>query len=80
MVRTIIAISEDDQRWLNEYSHKHHCPKTKIVREALGEYRRKQELQGLSYKEIIEKTSGIGKGHFSDAVKYVRKVRSEWEK
>jgi len=80
MKRTIISLSDDDQKWLDEYSQKKHYPKVKIIREALGEFRRKQQLQGLSYKEIIEKTSGIGKGHFGDAVKYVRKIRSEWER
>ena len=80
MTRTIISLSDEDQRWLNEFSRHKQCPKAKIIREALGEYRRKQQLQGMSYKQIIEKTSGIGKGHFGDAVKYVRKIRSEWDK
>ena len=79
MIRTIISINDDDQRWLNEHSRKCHCPKTKIIREAIGEYRRKQQLQGLSYKEIIKKTCGIDRGRFGDAVKYVRAIRSEWE-
>ena len=80
MKRTIISIHEDDERWLNEYSRKHHCPRTKVIRDALGEYRRKHQLQGLSYKEIIKKTCGLGKGRLGDAVKYVREIRSEWER
>jgi len=80
MKRSIISLSSEDQSWLDEYSRKNHCPKSKVVREALGEFRRKHQLQGLSYKEIIQKTSGIGKGHFGDAVKYVRQIRSEWDK
>ena len=80
MTRTIVSLTEEDQRWLNEYSHDQRCPKARIIREALGEYRRRKQLAGLSYKEIIQKTAGIGKGRFGNAVKYVRQLRAELEK
>ena len=79
MTRTIITISEEDKKWLSRISRQRKQSVAQTIRNAIAELKR-QEGGKLSYKEVLDLTFGIGKGHYGDGVEYQRKLRAEWEK
>lgn len=76
MVRTVIAIDDNDKRWLDQMAKQQHMSMTALVRVAIHRYRVETESQP-SFDELLAETRGIWtKG---DALKYQNKLRNEWE-
>lgn len=74
-MRTIITISETDQKWLDSYSRGHKLSRAEAIRRALKEF--KQRHQQDTYKKAVEKTFGSWSGQNGDALEYVRQLRQD---
>ena len=77
MVRTLISISAQDKRWLEEHAKNKGLPMAEVVRDAVRWYkashsaRRQKEVH-----EILRKTAGIWQN--GDGLAWQKKLRSEW--
>ncbi len=76
MVRTLVSIDENDKRWLDKYSHEQGRSTAEIIRQAIKEFQ--QKMRTNQRQRILDKTFGILKDK-EDSVKFVRKIREEWE-
>ncbi len=74
--RTIISLDPVDKKWLDQRAQETHQTMTQVVREAIQEYRTKEEKPQPSLKEILDRTRGTWK--YGDGLKYQKKIRSEW--
>lgn len=76
MVRTVIAIDDNDKHWLDHMAKQQHMSMTALVRIAIHHYRVKIESQP-SFENLLAETRGIWtKG---DGLEYQNKIRNEWK-
>ncbi len=78
MVRTIITLSEQDKKWLDNFSQSRRQSTAETIRMAIRHF--KGQVQKKSYKECLAMTAGIWKNGKKDANKYVKSLREEWGK
>jgi hypothetical protein len=78
MTRTIISISEDEKRWLENYSRKQGISSAEVVRRAIKEYRR--NVSRRDQKTVIRETSGAWTSLKGDSQDHVDRIRGEWER
>jgi hypothetical protein len=76
MVRTIVTIEESDKKWLDRYSGRHSQSTAETIRLAIKEFQKIS--RGEDYQKALKSTAGLLGGK-DDSVKYVRKLRSEWD-
>lgn len=76
MIRTLVSIEENDKRWLDKYSQKQGQSTAEIIRQAIKEFQ--QKMRADQRKRVLDKTFGILKDK-EDSIKFVRKIREEWE-
>lgn len=76
MVRTIISISEDDKRWLEERAAQEGIPMTEVVRRALRQMREKAEREEPPTETLLSQTQGLWTKE--DGLEYQRRLRGEW--
>ncbi len=76
MVRTIITIEDSDKRWLDRYSTRHKQSTAETIRYAIKEFQKKS--READCRRVLEGTAGLLKGK-DDSVRFVRKLREEWE-
>jgi predicted transcriptional regulator len=74
--RTIISLDPKVKEWLDKRAKETNQTMTQVVREAIQEYRVKEEKAKPSLKELLDKTRGTWK--HGDGLKYQIKIRSEW--
>lgn len=73
--RTIITISDQEKRWLINYTKMHGISMAEAIRRGIACLKTSQSL--ASYQKIVSDTKGIWlKG---DGLKYQEQLRSEWE-
>lgn len=71
-------MSEEDKRWLDNYSHKKHQSLSETVRKAIR-YMKNDVVEKEEKKDnILEITAGIWKSRKLDGLDYVKKLRDEW--
>ena len=73
-IRTIITLSEEDKQWLESYSNVHQVSLAEAIRQGIRRLK-DAELQE-TYRVLVRSTKGLWKK--GDALKYQRKIRSEW--
>ena len=79
MQRTVISISDQDNKWLDQQAKLRKISKTELVRQAIKSYKLSQGVdQTLSFAALLEKTSGILK--VKDGVEYQQTLRDEWDR
>ncbi len=79
MQRTVISISDQDNKWLNQQAKLRKISKTELVRQAIKSYKSSQGVdQELSFAALLEKTSGILK--VKDGLEYQQMLRDEWDR
>ena len=76
MTRTIVTLEENDKRWLDKYSAENGRSTAETIRQAIKEFQKK--MREGEYKNVLEKVFGVLK-HKEDSVKFVRKIREEWD-
>ncbi len=77
MQRTIISISDQDNKWLNQQAKLRKISKTELVRRAIKSYQELQNVnQELNFAALLEKTSGLLK--IKDGLEYQQMLRDEW--
>ena len=77
MIRTLVSLHEEDKNWLDNYSHLKHSSIAEVIRTAIKQY--KENVQSKEEKSIFTDTAGLWKEHNEDGLKYVEKLRQEWE-
>lgn len=79
MQRTVISISDQDNKWLDQQAKLRKISKTELVRQAIKSYKSLQGVdQALSFAALLEKTSGILK--VKDGLEYQQTLRDEWDR
>lgn len=76
MVRTIITMEQSDKKWLDRYSGRHSQSTAETIRLAIKEFQKKK--QEADYRVAVESTAGLLGGK-DDSVRFVRKLREEWD-
>lgn len=78
MSRTIVNLDPEDKRWLDREAQARHVSMTALVREAVRDYRVRQESMSRSgVQAVLERTAGIWRA--GDGLEYQRRVRAEWD-
>ncbi len=77
MVRTLVSLHEEDKNWLDNYSHKKHSSIAEVIRSAIKQY--KKTVQTEADKSVFSETAGLWKSQNEDGLKYVERLRQEWE-
>lgn len=75
MVRTIIALDEDDKAWLDERARQEGVAMTELIRRAVR-LLRSMPAGEPSAEELLELTRGIRRG--GDGLAYQERLRDEW--
>ena len=78
MVRALVSLPEEDKAWLDRKAKQRHTAFAALVREAVDQYRHREEEKPDRFEELQQAVRGIWK--HGDSVKYVRKLRAEWER
>ena len=77
VVRTLISLSAEDKRWLEEHAKKKGLPMAEVVRDAIRWYKASNSaIRDREVKEILRKTAGIWQN--GDGLAWQRKLRAEW--
>jgi len=76
MVRTIIALDEDDKRWLDRRAQEEGVPMTELIRRAVRLLRGQTPEEYRSLDDLLEATSGTWK--HGDGLSYQKRLRREW--
>ncbi len=74
MVRTVVAIPEDDKRWLDRQAAEQGLPMTELVRRAIASYR----MAGTrpTFEELLDAVKGTWK--HGDGLRWQEALRGEW--
>ena len=76
MMRTVISISEDDKKWLEECADEEGIPMTEVVRRALHLMQEVEKREKPPTETLLARTKGLWKQ--SDGLEYQRRLRDEW--
>ncbi len=76
MIRTVISISEEDKKWLEERAAAEDIPMTEVVRRALHLMQEIEQREDPPFETLLERTQGLWKNE--DGLAYQRRVRDEW--
>ncbi len=76
MVRTVIAIEENDKAWLDEKAAQEGVPMTELVRRAIRLLRQREGLSEKPLEELLARTKGLFKS--GDGLAWQRGLRDEW--
>ncbi len=77
MPRTIISLSDEDKRWLDEHAAREGVAMTEVVRRALRDYRLRHAAQAPTLEALLAATRGCWQ--HGDALGYQRRAREEWD-
>jgi len=78
MRRTLITLDADDKAWLDHEARLRHVPMTELVRQAIRDYRRREEsLSRPTLQTALARTSGIWRN--GDGLAYQQGLRDEWD-
>ena len=79
MARTIVNINSDDKRWLDQEAKRRRVPMTRLVGEAVSEYRTRQECQSRpDLESLLADTCGLWQ-QGRDGLEWQDRLRDEWE-
>lgn len=76
MVRTVIALDEDDKRWLDRKAKEEGVPMTELIRRAVRLLRRQAPSAHDSLDDLLRTTSGLWR--HDDGLSYQERLRGEW--
>lgn len=74
MIRTVIALEEEEKEFLDRVAKDEGVSMAAIIRRAVREHMR--QMQSRDTDHLLEVTFGIRKG--DDALSYVNSLRDEW--
>ncbi len=81
--RTLISLDQDDKAWLDEQAAARAQPMTRMVQEAVAEYRVRQESRGGEpLATLLERTAGLfarRRGTVEDGLVVQQRLRGEWD-
>ncbi len=79
MTRTLINIPEEDKQWLDDAARERQVPMTELVREAVREYRVRQEsIRRPDLAAALRRSSGVWRK--GDGLAWQEHLRDEWER
>lgn len=83
MPRTIINLEDTDKQWLDQVAQHRRVPMTELVREAVREYRVRQESADRpDLQKTLEQTAGIRRSTGAapeDGLAHQERLRREWD-
>ena len=78
MRRTIINLSDENKRWLDEEARRRRVPMTRLVSEAVEQYRvREEAMHRPDLLSALEDSAGIW--HRGDGLAWQQRLRDEWD-
>ena len=81
-IRTLVSLEEADKTWLDEQAKERAQPMTLVVREAVAEYRVRQDSRaGEPLQALLEHTAGLftRRGtRAEDGLAIQQRLRAEW--
>lgn len=78
MPRTVVNLDPEDKSWLDHEARSRHVPMTELVREAIRDYRIRQESMARpSVQAALQRTAGIWRS--GDGLAYQHRMRGEWD-
>ena len=72
--RTIITLSEEDKRWLENYSSLHQISMAEAIRQGICKL--KEAALFENYRTVVQNSKGLWKK--GDGLNYQQKIRAEW--
>jgi len=79
MPRTLISLPDDDKDWLDQAARERRVPMTELVREAVHEYRVRQEsIRQPDLVAALERSSGLWCQ--GDGLAWQENLRDEWDR
>lgn len=80
--RTLVSLDQDDKAWLDEQAVQRAQPMTRMVQEAVAEYRVRQESRGGEpLAMLLERTAGLFARRgipLEDGLAVQQRLRGEW--
>lgn len=78
MTRTLVNIDDDDKRWLDLEARSRGVPMTRLVGEAVHEYRVRQEAADRpGMDRVLADTRGLWRQ--GDGLEWQQRLRGEWD-
>lgn len=77
MVRTVVALAEEDKAWLDRQARSQRLPMTELIRRAVVLLRERGRPEGESLDDLLMQTSGLWRQ--GDGLAWQRRLRDEWE-
>ena len=81
-IRTLVSLDEGDKNWLDDQARARAEPMTLVVREAVAEYRVRQDSRaGEPLQALLEHTAGLFTRRSKpaeDGLAMQRRLRAEW--
>lgn len=77
MPRTLVNLDTEDKRWLDERARARHVSMAQVVREAVHEYRLREEMANRpTLEQALRETSGVWNA--GDGLAWQQRLRDEW--
>jgi hypothetical protein len=76
MIRTIISLTPDEKRWLEQRARLENVSAAALIRSLIDRHRQDLERAAGTGDDLLGKTSGIW--HQVEGLEYQRKIRAEW--
>lgn len=76
MIRTIISLTPDEKRWLEQRARLENVSAAALIRSLIAERRQDSQQAAGPGDDLLVRTSGIW--HQAEGLEYQRKIRAEW--
>jgi hypothetical protein len=76
MIRTIISLTPDEKRWLEQRARLDNVSAAALIRNLIDRQRQESEQAAGPGDDLLARTSGIW--HQDEGLEYQRKIRAEW--
>ena len=78
MVRTLISLSPEEKRWLDQQAEREHTSMNGLVRKGIRLLMGKEPASEGSFDDWLKRTAGLWKA--GDGLAYQRKLRATWDR
>lgn len=76
MVRTVVALDEDDKAWLDRQAARRLLSMTELVREGVRLLRQHERAKASSPDDLLTRTRGLWRR--GDGLQWQNRLRDEW--
>jgi len=76
MIRTVVALDEDDKAWLDRQAARQRVPMTQLIREAVRLLRLHTRATSPTPDDVLDRTRGIWRR--GDGLRWQNRLRNAW--